>query len=50
MLKILDTLVGLFILFIFLKIFLPQEVGDLVNEIIIQALTMISDALAQNSF
>lgn len=47
MFKLLDGAIGAIVLILILKWAMPQEVGDLVSEILIKGLTLINDLLTQ---
>lgn len=47
MFKALDSLIGLIVLILILKWVMPQEVGDLVSQILIRILILFQDLLNQ---
>jgi len=47
MFKALDSLIGLVILVLVLKWAMPQEVGDLVSQILVRILSLLQDLLNQ---
>lgn len=47
MFKLIDSLLGVLVLIILIKIFMPQEISDLISEIFIKGFTLINDLLAQ---
>jgi len=47
MFKLIDGFIGIFVLIILIKMFMPQEIGDLVSEIFLKVFTLLNDSLAQ---
>jgi hypothetical protein len=47
MFKLIDSLLGILVIIVLIKIFMPQEISDLVSEILIKGFTLINDSLSQ---
>jgi len=47
MFRLIDSFIGILVLIILIKIFMPQEIGDLIGEIFIKVFTLLNDLLAQ---
>jgi len=47
MFKVLDSFIGVIVLILILKWAMPQEVGNLVTQILIKGLTLVNNLLAQ---
>lgn len=47
MFKLLDSFIGIFVLILLIKMFMPQEIGDLISELFLKVFTLLNDLLAQ---
>lgn len=49
MFKLIDSLLGIIVLIVLIKIFMPEEIGGLINEIFVKVFTLINDFLSKTN-